>query len=169
MNLSPAPIKDIMLNSTGLLNQVWIQFFSSLGTGLKGEWDSSEYKIEITSVPNPPNPPTTLDMADRTVLAKKGSTVELSMSFDGPRDFSPGNGFEFRIEIANFSTQTVNKKYLQFEETFLNIYDLNGSLQGGAKASGNSIILPKISITSAFNISGTLILKTDKNLKIGGV
>ena len=37
MNLSSAPIKEIMLNSTGLLNQVWIQFFSSLGTGLKGE------------------------------------------------------------------------------------------------------------------------------------
>ena len=39
-----------MLNSTGLLNQVWIQFFSSLGTGLKGEWDSSEYKLEIIFV-----------------------------------------------------------------------------------------------------------------------
>ena len=57
MNLSSAPIKDIMLNSTGLLNQVWIQFFSSLGTGLKGEWESSEYKLDIISVPNPPNPP----------------------------------------------------------------------------------------------------------------
>ncbi len=168
MNLSSAPIKDIMLNSTGLLNQVWIQFFSSLGTGLKGEWDSSEYKLEIISVPNPPNPPTTLDMADRTVLAKKGSTIELSMSFENGRDFSPGNGFYFSIEIASFSTQNVNKKNAQFEETFLNVYDKSSrALIAGALVSGDKIFLPKLHITESFNISGTLILKTDKN--IGGV
>lgn len=165
MNLSPAPIKDIMLNSTGLLNQVWIQFFSSLGTGLKGEWESSEYKLEIISVNNPP---TTLGMADRTVLAKKGSTIELSMSFDSGRDFSPGNGFYFSIEIASFSTQNVNKKNAQFEESFLNVYDKTSrALIAGAFVSGNKIFLPKLQITESFNISGTLILKTDKN--IGGV
>ena len=165
MNLSPAPIKDIMLNSTGLLNQVWIQFFSSLGTGLKGEWESSEYKLEIIFVDDPL---ITLDMADRTVLAKKGSTIELSMSFDGPRDFSPGNGFYFSIEIASFSTQNVNKKNAQFEETFLNVYDKTSmALIAGAFVSGNKIFLPKLHITESFNISGTLILKTDKN--IGGV
>ena len=165
MNLSPAPIKDIMLNSTGLLNQVWIQFFSSLGTGLKGEWESSEYKLEIIFVDDPL---ITLDMADRTVLAKKGSTIELSMSFNGPRDFSPGNGFYFSIEIASFSTQNVNKKNAQFEETFLNVYDKTSrALIAGAFVSGNKIFLPKLHITESFNISGTLILKTDKN--IGGV
>jgi len=165
MNLSPAPIKDIMLNSTGLLNQVWIQFFSSLGTGLKGEWESSEYKLEIISVNDPL---ITLDMADRTVLAKKGSTIELSMSFDSGRDFSPGDGFYFSIEIASFSTQNVNKKNAQFEETFLNVYDKTSrALIAGAFVSGNKIFLPKLQITESFNISGTLILKTDKN--IGGV
>ena len=165
MNLSPAPIKDIMLNSTGLLNQVWIQFFSSLGTGLKGEWESSEYKLEIIFVDDPL---ITLDMADRTVLAKKGSTIELSMSFDSGRDFSPGNGFYFSIEIASFSTQNVNKKNAQFEETFLNVYDKTSrALIAGAFVSGNKIFLPKLHITESFNISGTLILKTDKN--IGGV
>ena len=165
MNLSPAPIKDIMLNSTGLLNQVWIQFFSSLGTGLKGEWDSSEYKLEIISVDNPP---TTLDMADRTVLAKKGSTIELSMSFENGRDFSPGDGFYFSIEIASFSIQDVNKKYAQFEETFLNVYDKSSkALLAGALVSGDKIFLPKLHITESFNISGTLILKTDKN--VGGL
>ncbi len=165
MNLSPAPIKDIMLNSTGLLNQVWIQFFSSLGTGLKGEWESSEYKLEIIFVDDPL---ITLDMADRTVLAKKGSTIELSMSFNGPRDFSPGNGFYFSIEIASFSTQNVNKKNAQFEETFLNVYDKTSrALIAGAFVSGDKIFLPKLHITESFNISGTLILKTDKN--IGGL
>lgn len=147
MNLSPAPIKDIMLNSTGLLNQVWIQFFSSLGTGLKGEWESSEYKLEIIFVDDPL---ITLDMADRTVLAKKGSTIELSMSFDGPRDFSPGNGFYFSIEIASFSTQNVNKKNAQFEETFLNVYDKTSrALIAGAFVSGNKIFLPKLHITES--------------------
>ena len=165
MNLSPAPIKDIMLNSTGLLNQVWIQFFSSLGTGLKGEWESSEYKLEIIFVDDPL---ITLDMADRTVLAKKGSTIELSMSFDGPRDFSPGNGFYFSIEIDSFSTQNVNKKNAQFEDTFLNVYDKTSrALIAGAFVSGNKILLPKLHITESFNISGTLILKTKKN--IGGL
>lgn len=165
MNLSSAPIKEIMLNSTGLLNQVWIQFFSSLGTGLKGEWDSSEYKLEIIFVDDPL---ITLDMADRTVLAKKGSTIELSMSFENGRDFSPGNGFYFSIEIASFSTQNVNKKYAQFEETFLNVYDKSSrALIAGALVSGDKIFLPKLHITESFNISGTLILKTDKN--IGGV
>ena len=165
MNLSSAPIKEIMLNSTGLLNQVWIQFFSSLGTGLKGEWDSSEYKLEIIFVNDPL---ITLDMADRTVLAKKGSTIELSMSFENGRDFSPGDGFYFSIEIASFSTQNVNKKYAQFEETFLNVYDKSSrALIAGALVSGDKIFLPKLHITESFNISGTLILKTDKN--IGGV
>lgn len=165
MNLSSAPIKEIMLNSTGLLNQVWIQFFSSLGTGLKGEWESSEYKLEIIFVDDPL---ITLDMADRTVLAKKGSTIELSMSFENGRDFSPGNGFYFSIEIASFSTQNVNKKYAQFEETFLNVYDKSSrALIAGALVSGDKIFLPKLHITESFNISGTLILKTDKN--IGGV
>ena len=165
MNLNSAPIKEIMLNSTGLLNQVWIQFFSSLGTGLKGEWESSEYKLEIIFVDDPL---ITLDMADRTVLAKKGSTIELSMSFENGRDFSPGNGFYFSIEIASFSTQNVNKKNAQFEETFLNVYDKSSrALIAGALVSGDKIFLPKLHITESFNISGTLILKTDKN--IGGV
>ena len=165
MNLNPAPIKEIMLNSTGLLSQVWIQFFSSLGTGLKGEWESSEYKLEIK--PIPPST-TTVDMADRTVLSKKGSTIELSMSFDNGRDFSPGDGFYFSIEIASFSTQNVNKKNAQFEETFLNVYDKSSrALIAGALVSGDKIFLPKLHITESFNISGTLILKTDKN--IGGV
>ena len=165
MNLNPAPIKEIMLNSTGLLSQVWIQFFSSLGTGLKGEWESSEYKLEIK--PIPPST-TTVDMADRTVLSKKGSTIELSMSFENGRDFSPGDGFYFSIEIASFSTQNVNKKNAQFEETFLNVYDKSSrALIAGALVSGDKIFLPKLHITESFNISGTLILKTDKN--IGGV
>ena len=165
MNLNPAPIKEIMLNSTGLLSQVWIQFFSSLGTGLKGEWESSEYKLEIK--PIPPST-TTVDMADRTVLSKKGSTIELSMSFDNGRDFSPGDGFYFSIEIASFSTQNVNKKNAQFEETFLNVYDKSSrALIAGALVSGDKIFLPKLHITESFNILGTLILKTDKN--IGGV
>jgi len=165
MNLNPAPIKEIMLNSTGLLSQVWIQFFSSLGTGLKGEWESSEYKLEIK--PIPPST-TTVDMADRTVLSKKGSTIELSMSFENGRDFSPGDGFYFSIEIASFSTQNVNKKNAQFEETFLNVYDKSSrALIAGALVSGDKIFLPKLHITESFNISGTLILKTDKN--IGGL
>jgi len=165
MNLSSAPIKEIMLNSTGLLNQVWIQFFSSLGTGLKGEWDSSEYKLEIKPIPPSTS---TVDMADRTVLAKKGSTIELSMSFENGRDFSPGDGFYFSIEIASFSTQDVNKKNAQFEETFLNVYDKSSkALIAGALVSGDKIFLPKLHITESFNISGTLILKTNKN--IGGV
>jgi len=150
MNITPSPIKEVLLNETGLLNQVWIQFFSSIGTGLKGEWSKSEYKIEIN------NTPTDL-IPDRTVLAQKGSTIALSIHFNGSTTFNN----------ANFNIKGSNNKDLNFEDSYLNIYQDGGTLLGGAFVSGNTISIPNVSSVGHCNISGTLILKETKN-NIGG-
>jgi len=145
-----APIQEKMLNASGILEQTWLQFLSGVGVALKGEWNNSEYKIIIDNngVDLEPN---------RTVLALKGSTIEVSMHFANPVSFTN----------AKFNIKGSNNKDLNFEDTYLNIYDVGGFLLGGAYASGPLIEIPNVASTGHCTISGTLILKETKN-NIGG-
>jgi hypothetical protein len=151
MNLPFAPIKEALLDASGTISQTWIQFFTTLGTGLSGEWSKSEYKLTIDN--------NGVDLIPtRTVLAQKGSTIEISMHFDTLKTFLN----------ANFSINETNNKNLTFEDSYLNIYDVGGILLGGAYASGSVISIPNVSSTGHCTISGTLILKETQN-NIGGV
>lgn len=150
MNLPFAPIKESLLDASGVISQTWFQFFTALGTGLNGEWSKSQYKILVSNNGGESEP-------TRTVLAQKGSTIEISMHFDSVISFNNAN---FTIEDA------INKK-LTFEDTYLNIYDVGGVLLGGAYASGESITIPNVSSTGHCTISGTLILKETQN-NLGG-
>lgn len=150
MNLPFAPIKEALLDASGTISQTWFQFFTSIGTGLFGEWSKSQYNIIVTNDGGDLTP-------TRTVLAQKGSTIDLSMHFDSATSFIN----------AKFSIKGDSNKNLNFEDTYLNIYQSDGTLLGGAFVSGTIISIPDVASVGHCNISGTLILKETQN-NIGG-
>lgn len=151
MRIISAPIKEIVLGPNGILTQVWLQFIANVGSALTGEWSKSEYEIEIDNNGAPLIP-------DRTILALKGETIELSMVFNDPQTFTN----------AKFSIPESNNFNISFEESYLNLYDTGGVLLGGALVSGEVITLPNVSSTGKSILSGTLILIETKN-NIGGL
>ena len=131
MNMEPAPIK-IPIHGEQLVNgKGWIQWLTTLGDALKGEWSEGKRTlVGITAVSN-------------------------YFSFQGVQVFC-----RIELDTALSGTIQVldgKNKAIQFLDGMLNLYEGTTLIQG-VEVSGTNITLPSLGVADRV-LTGTLVLK----------
>ena len=131
MNIETAPIKKPFIDELIVNGKVWIQWLTTIGDALQGEWtEGKRTLVGITALSN------YFSFQGLQVFCR----IELGVSLSGT------------IEVLD-----AKNKAIQFEDGILNLYEGTALIQG-VEVSGTTINLPTLGVANRI-LTGTLILK----------
>ncbi len=134
MKFDSAPIKKPFIGESIINGKVWIQWLTTIGDALKGEWSEGTRPL-VSSV-----------AVDSNYFSFQGRQVFIRLVFED-------TSLSGIIEVLD-----VGGKPILFEDGLLNLYDGTTILQG-VEVVGSEIKLPTL-VTSGIGIlTGTLVLK----------
>lgn len=134
MRFDSAPIKKPFINDLMVNGKVWIQWLTTLGDALRGEWSEGARPL-VSSVPIESN----------------------YFSFQGRQVFVRVV-FEEKNLSGTIQVQDAGGKPILFEDGLLNLYD-NLTLVRGVEVIGTEIKLPTLALSGKQVLTGTLVLK----------
>lgn len=134
MKFDSAPIKNPFIGETIINGKVWIQWLTTIGDALKGEWSEGSCPL-VSSTPVASN-----------YFSFQGLNVFLRVVFEG-------TDIGGTIEVMDSSG-----KPILFEDGLLNLYDGTTILQG-VEVVESSINLPTLVTSEKTILTGTLVLK----------
>ena len=131
MNIETAPIKKPFIDELIVNGKVWIQWLTTIGDALQGEWtEGKRTLVGITAVSN------YFSFQGLQVFCR----IDLGVALSGT------------IEVLD-----AKNKAIQFEDGILNLYEGTALIQG-VEVSGTTINLPTLGVANRI-LTGTLILK----------
>ena len=131
MNLESTPIKKPFMDSLVFNGKVWIQWLTTLGDALQGEWtEGKRTLVGVTAVSN------YFSFQGLQVFCR----IELTEALSGT------------IQVMD-----AKNKAIQFEDGILNLYEGTALIQG-VEVSGTTIDLPSLGSANRI-LTGTLVLK----------
>ena len=134
MKFDSAPIKKPFIGESIINGKVWVQWLTTIGDALKGEWSEGTRPL-VSSV-----------AVGTNYFSFQGRQVFVRLVFED-------KSLSGIIEVLD-----VGGKPILFEDGLLNLYDGTTILQG-VEVVGSEIRLPTL-VTSGFGIlTGTLVLK----------
>jgi hypothetical protein len=135
MKFDSAPIKKPFIAKAQVDGKVWIQWLTTLGDALRGEWSEGS----------------------RSLVVSSGFDTENYCSFQGRSVFVR---ITFEVENLSGTIQILDAggKPILFEDGLLNLYD-NLTLVRGVEVIGNEIKLPTLAMSGKQVLTGTLVLK----------
>ena len=140
MNLESTPIKKPFMDSLVFNGKVWLQWLTTLGDALKGEWSEGARVLTFSSSLS----------ADSNYFSFQGFQVFVNIVFNdkiAPLDLSG------TIQVLD-----EKNKPIQFLNGMLNLYD-GETLVQGVSVVGTNINLPTLTTSGTTTITGTLVLK----------
>ena len=136
MNLESTPIKKPFMDSLVFNGKVWIQWLTTLGDALKGDWSEGARVLTFSSSLS----------ADSNYFSFQGVQVFLRIEL-GASDLSG------TIQVLD-----EKNKPIQFLNGMLTLYD-GETLVQGVSVVGTNINLPTLTTSGTTTITGTLVLK----------
>ena len=136
-----APVVEKFLQADGVISKTWLHFLSDVGGALKGDWTKTEITLNVSGASAQPS---------RTVLAKKGSTFEISIVWSETVSFNSGSFFTLTLDQKNFYS---------FEKTILTLLNDDKEIVGHAVPNNKFIEIKSNESLNSCILSGTLILK----------
>lgn len=135
MKFDSAPIKKPFIGKSQVDGKVWIQWLTTLGDALKGEWSEGVRPLVVSS----------------------GFDSENYCSFQGRKVFVR---ITFEVENLSGTIQILDEKSkpILFEDGLLNLYD-DLTLVMGVEVIGTDIKLPTLVMSGKQVLTGTLVLK----------
>jgi hypothetical protein len=131
MKIENAPIKKPFIDELIVNGKVWIQWLTTIGDALQGEWtEGARTLVGITAVSN------YFSFQGLQVFCR----IELDTTLSGT------------IQVMD-----AKNKAIQFEDGILNLYEGTALIQG-VEVSGTTINLPTLGIANRI-LTGTLVLK----------
>ena len=134
MKFDSAPIKKPFIAKAQVDGKVWIQWLTTLGDALKGEWSEGSRS-----------------------LVSSTATTSNYFSFQG-RNVFVRVVFEDKNISGTIQVLDVGGKPILFEDGILNLYDGTTILQG-VEVVGSNINLPTLVTSGVGILTGTLVLK----------
>ena len=140
MNLESTPIKKPFMDSLVFNGKVWIQWLTTLGDALKGEWSEGARVLTFSSSLS----------ADSNYFSFQGVQVFVNIVFN---DKTATLDLSGTIQVLD-----EKNKPIQFLNGMLNLYD-GETLVQGVSVVGTNINLPTLTTSGKTIITGTLVLK----------
>ena len=134
MKFDSAPIKKPFIGEAMVNGKVWIQWLTTIGDALKGEWSEGSRSL-VSSV-----------AVSTNYFSFQGRNVFVRVVFEG-------KNISGIIEVLD-----TGGKPILFEDGLLNLYDGTTLLQG-VEVAGSSINLPTLATNGVGVLTGTLVLK----------
>ena len=134
MKFDSAPIKKPFIGEAMVNGKVWIQWLTTIGDALKGEWSEGSRSL-VSSI-----------VVSTNYFSFQGRNVFVRVVFEG-------KNISGTIEVLD-----VGGKPILFEDGLLNLYDGTTLLQG-VEVVGSSINLPTLATNGVGVLTGTLVLK----------
>ncbi len=134
MKFDSAPIKKPFIGEAMVNGKVWIQWLTTIGDALKGEWSEGSRSL-VSSV-----------AVSTNYFSFQGRNVFVRVVFEG-------KNISGIIEVLD-----TGGKPILFEDGLLNLYDGTTLLQG-VEVVGSSINLPTLATNGVGVLTGTLVLK----------
>ena len=134
MKFDSAPIKKPFIGEAMVNGKVWIQWLTTIGDALKGEWSEGSRSL-VSSV-----------AVSTNYFSFQGRNVFVRVVFEG-------KNISGIIEVLD-----AGGKPILFEDGLLNLYDGTTLLQG-VEVVGSSINLPTLATNGVGVLTGTLVLK----------
>ena len=139
MKFDSAPIKKPFIGDSIINGKVWIQWLTTLGDALKGEWSEGS----------------------RSLVVSEGFETENYCSFQGRNVFVRVTFEETNIS-GTIQILDSSGKPILFEDGLLNLYD-DLSLVTGVEVIGTDIKLPTLAVSGNQVLTGTLGAKEVNN------
>ena len=140
MNLESTPIKKPFMDSLVFNGKVWIQWLTTLGDALKGDWSEGARVLTFSSSLS----------ADSNYFSFQGVQVFVNIVFN---DKTATLDLSGTIQVLD-----EKNKPIQFLNGMLNLYD-GETLVQGVSVVGTNINLPTLTTSGTTTITGTLVLK----------
>lgn len=134
MKFDAAPIKKPFIGEAMVNGKVWIQWLTTIGDALKGEWSEGSRSL-VSSV-----------TVSTNYFSFQGRNVFVRVVFED-------KNISGTIEVLDSGG-----KPILFEDGLLNLYDGTTLLQG-VEVVGSSINLPTLATNGVGVLTGTLVLK----------
>ena len=134
MKFDSAPIKKPFIGEAMVNGKVWIQWLTTIGDALKGEWSEGSRSL-VSSV-----------AVSTNYFSFQGRNVFVRVVFED-------KNISGTIEVLD-----TGGKPILFEDGLLNLYDGTTLLQG-VEVVGSSINLPTLATNGVGVLTGTLVLK----------
>ena len=134
MKFDSAPIKKPFIGEAMVNGKVWIQWLTTIGDALKGEWSEGSRSL-VSSV-----------AVSTNYFSFQGRNVFVRVVFED-------KNISGTIEVLD-----AGGKPILFEDGLLNLYDGTTLLQG-VEVVGSSINLPTLATNGVGVLTGTLVLK----------
>lgn len=134
MKFDSAPIKKPFIGEAMVNGKVWIQWLTTIGDALKGEWSEGSRSL-VSSI-----------AVSTNYFSFQGRNVFVRVVFEG-------KNISGIIEVLD-----TGGKPILFEDGLLNLYDGTTLLQG-VEVVGSSINLPTLATNGVGVLTGTLVLK----------
>ncbi len=134
MKFDSAPIKKPFIGEAMVNGKVWIQWLTTIGDALKGEWSEGSRSL-VSSV-----------AVSTNYFSFQGRNVFVRVVFED-------KNISGIIEVLD-----TGGKPILFEDGLLNLYDGTTLLQG-VEVVGSSINLPTLATNGVGVLTGTLVLK----------
>ena len=134
MKFDSAPIKKPFIGEAMINGKVWIQWLTTIGDALKGEWSEGSRSL-VSSI-----------AVSTNYFSFQGRNVFVRVVFEG-------KNISGTIEVLD-----AGGKPILFEDGLLNLYDGTTLLQG-VEVVGSSINLPTLATNGVGVLTGTLVLK----------
>ena len=134
MKFDSAPIKKPFIGEAMVNGKVWIQWLTTIGDALKGEWSAGSRSL-VSSV-----------AVSTNYFSFQGRNVFVRVVFED-------KNISGTIEVLD-----TGGKPILFEDGLLNLYDGTTLLQG-VEVVGSSINLPTLATNGVGVLTGTLVLK----------
>lgn len=132
MRIDTAPLQKAIFGGQLLTAQGWVQWFSAIGSALKGEWGRQSPRLTYTGVAT----------ALSAIFDYKGVSVDVYLRWSDGTDLGGG-------------TITLPQQVIKMR---LPVYDSTGLL-GVALAENNTITLPSATASGECFLAGHLLLK----------
>ena len=134
MKFDSAPIKKPFIGEAMVNGKVWIQWLTTIGDALKGEWSEGKRALNSTTA------------ITSNYFSFQGLQVFVRVVFED-------KNISGTIEVLD-----AGGKLILFEDGLLNLYDGTTLLQG-VEVVGSSINLPTLATNGVGVLTGTLVLK----------
>lgn len=139
MKVDFAPIQINPLDDGGGFVQGWLQWVSSVGEALKGQWSSNSWALTLSGASAAP---------DQIHTIFRGKLLQTTIIWESGVIMSS----------ATISFPFEDKDQLQFEDGMLHVW-IGSTHQSGAVVSDGVIQIPDLSTGEKVTLEGTLILK----------